>query len=357
MKRFSLKILAILLGTLFSFFVVLSVDVGLALRFGHPHISSLLGTCETYQLMPSCNWMPRLNYLGLIPIMVEGAFKQSREVVPFERAQKIKMYLPENWDQKDIQPWEGGQEVLYSYRGGHRLTPVSDEKAKAFIAFFGGSWVHGDWLNNNETLPYYIGRELTGFQPYNFGTPGGDLQTSYVISRQQYFSKKLKQEKGLFVYVYTQMHDQRLLPVTASAQILWGRHRVNYLPNSTTLGYAGSHQEATPFLLPALNYLHFSGFGMALNMKDRNFPKWEISQLQCDMLVQFKNHLLNIKPGSQFVVLMYNNKLTAFSQCLDQNNVKYWLTHERGRYELESLPDGHPPREVIRKLPLGLHQF
>ena len=55
-----------------------------------------------------------------------------------------------------------------------RVTPTDSKlsKYKGKINVFGGSWVFGEGLNDNETLPYYLQKSFPDYKVTNFGFHG-----------------------------------------------------------------------------------------------------------------------------------------------------------------------------------------
>ncbi|MGI9304390.1 MAG: hypothetical protein ACR2RB_17045 [Gammaproteobacteria bacterium] len=71
-----------------------------------------------------------------------------------------------------------GDEVVYDVTyaiddNGLRRTPTSNDASIMCLLFFGGSFAFGEGLDDDETLPYFVGRELNGeYRISNFGFHG-----------------------------------------------------------------------------------------------------------------------------------------------------------------------------------------
>ena len=65
-------------------------------------------------------------------------------------------------------------DVTYTInKNGLRQTPSSNNSSTKCIIFFGGSFTFGEGLNDHETLPYYMGKELNeDYRIFNFGFHG-----------------------------------------------------------------------------------------------------------------------------------------------------------------------------------------
>ena len=67
---------------------------------------------------------------------------------------------------------------------GNRITPNNNENSKKCIAIYGGSFVYGSAIDNNETLAYFLAKELPNFRLLNFGISGAGAHT--VLARLEF---------------------------------------------------------------------------------------------------------------------------------------------------------------------------
>ncbi len=91
-----------------------------------------------------------------------------------------------------------GHEVIYNvkYRigqDGFRLTPsISKEKAAAYpddllrINFFGCSFMFGEGLNDDETIPFFVGKHLDSTHVKNFGFHGYGIHNALAIMQSNF---------------------------------------------------------------------------------------------------------------------------------------------------------------------------
>lgn len=64
-------------------------------------------------------------------------------------------------------------DITYSTNeNGWRKIPSSNANSKKCFLFFGDSFTYGEGLNDDETLPFFFGKEMKDYQIFNFGLHG-----------------------------------------------------------------------------------------------------------------------------------------------------------------------------------------
>lgn len=72
--------------------------------------------------------------------------------------------------------------VIYSIgKDRFRTHPQPDREYLSFISFFGCSWVFGEGLNDNETLPFYVNTHSVGIKTKNLGYHGFGVNQALEI--------------------------------------------------------------------------------------------------------------------------------------------------------------------------------
>ncbi len=86
---------------------------------------------------------------------------------------------------------------------GRRVTPgQSLEDKESFILFFGDSFVFGEGLNDDETLPYFVGKDAPCYHVYNYGVVGyGPAQMLARLQDGEVFNE-IREPEGILVYCY-----------------------------------------------------------------------------------------------------------------------------------------------------------
>ena len=114
-------------------------------------------------------------------------------------------------------------DAVYSTDGQRRrITPVEDgDERDNAILFFGCSVTYGMGVNDNETLPYYVGEFAPNFQPYNYAVGGWGPQQTLVLLRKKETVEKITQRSriiGVFNYI-----DDHVLRVVGAKGMRWVR--------------------------------------------------------------------------------------------------------------------------------------
>lgn len=105
-----------------------------------------------------------------------GATRTLTRMSNYSKKDEILGYAPVPSIQKNVKSMQG-DEVIYDVTytinaNGLRHTPSSDSSSKSCLLFFGGSFTFGEGLNDNETLPYLMGKALNEkYRIFNFGLP------------------------------------------------------------------------------------------------------------------------------------------------------------------------------------------
>jgi hypothetical protein len=104
-------------------------------------------------------------------------------------------------------------DVVYSIDEFHRReTPVGQtEDRTRFLLFFGDSFTFGEGVNDNETLPYYVGELATEYKPYNYGLSGYGPQQMLAKLQSGDLSDEVLEPDGMAIYVFIDAHVERAL--------------------------------------------------------------------------------------------------------------------------------------------------
>lgn len=86
---------------------------------------------------------------------------------------------------------------------GRRVTPVDGSAERPlFMLMFGCSFVFGEGLNDDRTLPYFLGRGAPCYEPYNYSFPGYGPQQMLAILESGQLKSQVKQGRGMAIYGY-----------------------------------------------------------------------------------------------------------------------------------------------------------
>jgi len=111
---------------------------------------------------------------------------------------------------------------------GRRITYPSNPAAKEkFLAFFGCSYVFGEGLNDEETLPWQVAMLAPAFRVYNYGVSGHGPQQMLAKLESGEFAREVAERSGIVVYVFIPHHVRRAIGSMRVAT-KWGRAFPNY---------------------------------------------------------------------------------------------------------------------------------
>lgn len=76
-------------------------------------------------------------------------------------------------------------DISYTHDGyGNRITPNNNEKSRKCIVTYGCSYTYGQNIENNETLSYFLSKNLPEYRLLNFGIAGGGAHT--ILARLEF---------------------------------------------------------------------------------------------------------------------------------------------------------------------------
>jgi hypothetical protein len=129
-----------------------------------------------------------------------------------------------------------------------RHTPVSSPETRdRFLALFGCSMMFGTSVNDDETVPYFMGKHFPAWMPYNFGVPG--MSTPHMLARIQQeggLRTNIPQSEGKAVCLYFDYEIERIVGAQALIKS-WDVVRPAYGVDHGELKYLGSLREAYPW--------------------------------------------------------------------------------------------------------------
>ena len=95
---------------------------------------------------------------------------------------------------------------------GRRTTPATHlEPPSNFILFFGDSFTFGEGVNDNETLPFYVGQMASKYRVYNYGVMGYGPQGMLAELRDGDIAKEINETHGISIYTFIDDHISRAI--------------------------------------------------------------------------------------------------------------------------------------------------
>lgn len=86
---------------------------------------------------------------------------------------------------------------------GRRVTPFDESADRPlFMLFFGCSFIFGEGLNDDETLPYFLAQRAPCYTPYNYAFLGYGPQQMLAILEGGRLTTQVKEQRGAAIYGY-----------------------------------------------------------------------------------------------------------------------------------------------------------
>jgi hypothetical protein len=123
--------------------------------------------------------------------------------------------------------------VYHTDENGLRVVPLKGVNArKNTVYFFGCSFVFGQGVEDNETLPYYFAREAQSFRPLNYAFPGFGTQQMLVrLMKPQGIQNPAKGRK-ILIYAFPDFHIRRVIGAMELVRYSAERYAYYYLKGS-----------------------------------------------------------------------------------------------------------------------------
>src|SRR5712691_9889369 len=109
-----------------------------------------------------------------------------------------------------------------------RITPMNHrEQRRHFLLFFGCSMTFGLWVNDNETMPFYIAQYASHYRPYNYGVSG--YGPHYMLAQLQRgdLTTEINENHGIAIYTFIDHHIDRAIG-TMRVYNQWEQHAPFY---------------------------------------------------------------------------------------------------------------------------------
>jgi hypothetical protein len=229
---------------------------------------------------------------------------------------------------------------------GRRVTPVSrPEDRTHFILFFGGSYTFGAGLNDNETLPAYVGEFAPDYRSYNYGVPGYGTQQVFVKLQSDDLAAEIPQTEGIAIYTFICAHIKRVIG-SSDMQNTWGEFMPYYsLDSEGELIRNGNLLSSRPVRAVLFTAVEISQTARYFNLTLPRINDGHVSLTARMIEEAAKNYKKNFDSDA-FYVLLYPPAECAprLIPYLDKANIKYLNYATLFTLDDEGLwiPDGHP---------------
>lgn len=128
-------------------------------------------------------------------------------------------YKPHPNSQVDSLKQQGDEiiyDVIYTIDDhSRRITPTEGGSRSKMTLFFGDSFMFGEGVQDNETLPYHVARLAEDYQPYNYGFSGYGPQQMLAKLESEAFLDELNPQavlsETIAIYIFIDAHVERAI--------------------------------------------------------------------------------------------------------------------------------------------------
>lgn len=213
---------------------------------------------------------------------------------------------------------------------GRRKTAKQVEK-QGFVALFGGEFVFGKGLNDNQTLSSMIEKFSKRFNAYNYGLIGAGTNHILAMSNKKKFGSEISQSQGIWVYVYDDDHLRRT--IGANEYLDEYPDAPWYVMDGDEVLRVGSMRSRNKLIKWAYE------FANRFELKVPPFISKEHVKLTCELVEDSKDRFVKNYPNTKYVVLFHplgKKNLPSkdydyrggLMECLAKKNIEY-IEYER----------------------------
>lgn len=206
------------------------------------------------------------------------------------------------------------------------LSPLNKNQKNHFNLFFGGSFLYGDGVTDEFTLPSQIQAGLANYESYNYCIDGGSSVHALTLASRRQLASQVSQKSGTVFFEITGSSFGRVRGTPANSSWLKDLPYVE-INSAGQLGLKGTLEEASPIYWFLINWIRLSVFSKILNMPENDWDEFfpDRTQLLCQIIVETKKIISEQLQVEDFYVLGYGLKQEskiAMSSCLEKSGIK-----------------------------------
>lgn len=219
-------------------------------------------------------------------------------------------------------------DTIYTIDTHHRRhTPARPDTART-IVFLGDSFVFGEGVANEATLPWRVAESIPDAQVWNLGFSGYGPQQALALVQDETFGDIAQASDLSVIYVFIPGHVRRALGAMRM-WLAWGRHFPCYDVIDGQLRLQGSFVQARPWrsrcydVLGKSQTLRFFHVDWPLRVNDDGL------ELTARILAATRDALATRAPSATFTVLLFpdmpNNEFhpSRIIPHLDRHDLRY----------------------------------
>lgn len=227
------------------------------------------------------------------------------------------------------------------------LSPLNKNPKDHFNLFFGGSFLYGDGVTDEFTLPSQIQAGLANYQSYNYCIDGGSAVHALTLASRRQLASQVPQKSGSVFFEITGSSFGRVRGTPANAA--WLKNLPYAEVNSNgQLGLKGTLEEARPLYWFLINWIRLSVFSKIINRSENDWDAFfpDRSEALCQIILETKKIISEQLNVEGFHVLAYGLKPEArlsMSACLEKAGVKlHWLRTIKSEQCVSKVREAHP---------------
>lgn len=252
--------------------------------------------------------------------------------------------------------------LIYEYTAttdsfGRRITPIPERKQQnGFVAFFGASFTFGLGVDDDKTLPYFVGANLIEYKVYNYGVNAYGTQHLPALMNERDLRKEFDGEYGIGVYVFINDHVRRATYTLRRK----ASHQSPYyaLDDESGVIRKGNFHLANPVL--SRLYRDVLSRSKLLELMGVDLPAVDDEDIlrTCRLIEKARHRFTEQFKKSEFYVIFHPSHYGDSTQytgmlraCLEQSGVPYLdYSNEPWSEELNIPGDAHPNELGHRRL-------
>jgi len=248
-------------------------------------------------------------------------------------------------------------DVIYSIDAySRRVTPADQlERRNRFILFFGDSFVFGEGVQDDETLPYHVSDMAPAYRVYNYGFSGYGPQQMLAKLQSDDLAREVPESEGLAIYVFIDAHVERAIG-SMYVYNAWGDQMPYYVSDwQGKLVRRGNFSTGRPLL--STLYWHLGQSEIAKYYRINLPAKLNRSHYYraAQIIAEARNTFQTKYRSDAFYVLIYPDEGDYVEDMIphfEQFGLKYLNYDERIKLDIDKglaiAGDGHPTGKAHR---------
>jgi len=152
-----------------------------------------------------------------------GHFFQNDDLLGYKPLSNSKLKAKKSFNNTEV------YDIVYSFdQYNRRITPVVNNAGRNKpLLFFGCSFMMGEGVSDDQTLPYYLSGQLPDYMPYNYGCIGYGPQEMLAKLKSDSIKYEVKGSNAVLIYIFIDHQINRVIG-SYSFIAMWGKNMPYY---------------------------------------------------------------------------------------------------------------------------------